>query len=165
MTRLRPTLLHSSALEWEHCRPGCVPTILVCLLSTCLLAAQPLPYAAEPLSQPPAFRYYVWGQVHAPGAYRLSANPDVIELLSAAGGPTEQADMTRVVLVRGSDQQQVRIDLKRQLGNGRPPTLSPGDVVIIPRSLWSSIRNELAVVTALAVFANLVLTIINGVSQ
>jgi len=135
------------------------------LLSSICLFAQTAPYSGEPLSQAPAFKYYAWGQVHAPGAYRLSANPDIVELLSAAGGPTDQADVSNVVLVRGSDQRRVKVNLKEQLNSGKPLMLSPGDVIIVPRSLWYTIRDELAIVTSLAVFANLALTIINGVGR
>jgi protein involved in polysaccharide export with SLBB domain len=117
---------------------------------------------AEPLAPAPVFKYYVWGQVRAPGAYRLSANPDVIELLSVCGGPTDQADLNHVTLIRGVDQKRVPLNLKQALGSGQVISVTPGDVLIVPRSLWYSVRDELVVVTTLAVFANLYFTIANG---
>jgi hypothetical protein len=144
-------------------RPLC---LLAILGSLSLRFAQTGPNGpAEPLSQSPVFKYYVWGQVRLPGAYRLSANPDIVELLSAGGGPTEQADLSHVVLVRAIDQRRQAVDLRQSLAAGRAIPLSPGDVVMVPRSLWYSIRDELAVVTTLAIFVNLYFTIANQVRR
>jgi len=111
--------------------------------------------------QAPMFKFYVWGQVQSPGAYRLSANPDIVELLSAGGGPTEKADLSRVTLVRGVDQRHQTLNLRRLLNSGQTLTLSPGDVVIVPESFWYRFRDEITIVTSLAVFVNLYFTIAN----
>lgn len=110
-------------------------------------------------AEAPLFKFYVWGQVRAPGAYWLSANPDIVELLSAGGGPTEQSDLNRVVLVRGVDQRRRSINLRQLLNGGQTITLSPGDVVIIPEAFWYRFRDQLAIVTSLATFVTLYLTV------
>ncbi|MEO0050202.1 MAG: SLBB domain-containing protein [candidate division WOR-3 bacterium] len=134
----------------------------ITLLSLFALAsAQPATSGTTPLYQTPMFKYYVWGQVRSPGAYSLSANPDVVELISAGGGPTTEADLSRVVLVRAISKSRVRINLKKMLAKGEVIPLSPGDVVIVPRSFWYSFRNELTFVSTVAVLVNLTLTIIN----
>lgn len=115
--------------------------------------------AVPPLAQPPAFKYYVWGQVRSPGAYRLSTHPDIWELLSAAGGPTEQADMSRLVLISAVSQQRRRLNLKELLDSGSGILLSPGDVVLVPRSFWYTLRDQLAIASSVAVFVNLYFTI------
>jgi protein involved in polysaccharide export with SLBB domain len=51
--------------------------------------AQPARSGAAPESQVSGSKYYVWGQVRAPGAYSFVASQDIVELLSAGGGPTE----------------------------------------------------------------------------
>jgi len=107
----------------------------------------------------PEFKYYVWGQVGSPGAYLLGANPDLIELLSAAGGPSREANLRRVTLVRAVDRKRVRINVGRVLAKGDVIPLSPGDVVIVPRSVWYTIRDEFWIVTTGAVLVNLALTI------
>ena len=111
------------------------------------------------------FKFYVWGQVQTPGAYRLSANPDIIELLSAGGGPTEKADLNRVMLVRGIDQRRQTLNLRRLLNTGQTTTLSPGDVVIVPELFWYRFRDEITIITSLAVFVNLYFSIANRPTQ
>ena len=81
-------------------------------------------------------RVYVWGQVRAPGAYSFIASPDILELLSAAGGPTENANLKRVILIRAVTQTRMRINLSAMLNKGQVVRLSPGDVVIVPSSGW-----------------------------
>ncbi|MGQ9708495.1 MAG: polysaccharide biosynthesis/export family protein [bacterium] len=131
------------------------------LFLTRTILAQPGAGATTPMYQTPMFKYYVWGQVRSPGAYSLSANPDVVELLSAGGGPTTEADLSRVVLIRAISKNRVRINLKRVLNKGEVIPLSPGDVVIVPRSFWYGFRDQLTIVTSVAILANLTLTIIN----
>jgi hypothetical protein len=137
------------------------------LLSPVGVAVLLLISAGPALAQPqsPAFKYYVWGQVRNPGAYGLSGNPDLVELLSAAGGPTEYADVTHVVLVRAITQQRMRVNLKRVLGRAQVVPLSPGDVVMVPNSPWYRIRDGMAIVTTVVSFATLVLVVANGVGK
>ena len=121
---------------------------------------------AQPAQAPgPTFKYYVWGQVRAPGAYSLGANPDLVELLSAAGGPTQFADVRHIVVVRAVNQQRMKIDLKKMLGAGKVVPLSPGDVVMVPNSPWYTIRDGLSITATLVSFATLVFTIMNWVSR
>jgi hypothetical protein len=115
---------------------------------------------AQPAQQGPVFKYYVWGQVLSPGAYSLGGNPDLVELLSAAGGPTKYADVKHLVLVRASAQKQIRVDLKRTLAAGKVVPLSPGDVVMVPDSPWYTLREVLDVATTVTSFATLTMTIL-----
>ncbi len=117
------------------------------------------------MSQAPVFKYYVWGQVRSPGAYSLGANPDIVELLSAAGGPTAYADVKHIVVVRAVTQKRMGIDLKKTLGAGEVVPLYPGDVVMVPNSPWYSIRDGLSVSTTVISLATLVFTIMNWVAK
>ena len=130
-----------------------------------LLAVAGWAQAQPAQSQAPTFKYYVWGQVRSPGAYMLGANPDLLELLSAAGGPSEYADVRHVVLIRAVTQKRMRIDLKKTLGAGQVVPLSPGDVVMVPNSPWNRIREGLSITASVVSFATLVLTIMNWVSR
>jgi len=138
-----------------------VPVAVVAALLLCAgwVSAQPAQ------SQAPVFKYYVWGQVRVPGAYSLGANPDIVELLSAAGGPTTYADVRHIVVVRAVTQKRMGIDLRKMLGAGEVVPLYPGDVVMVPNSPWYSIRDGLTATTAIVSLATLVFTIMNWVAK
>jgi polysaccharide biosynthesis/export protein len=136
-------------------------TILSALLLAGWASAQPARPTSTPVSQVPGSKYYVWGQVRAPGAYSFIASPDILELLSAAGGPAENANLKRVVLIRAVTQKRTRINLQAMLDKGEVMRLSPGDVVIVPSSPWSNARDWLYVLTTAMTLAGLVITILN----
>jgi hypothetical protein len=106
---------------------------------------------------------YVWGQVRSPGAYGFVANPDILELLSAGGGPTENADLRRVILIRAVTQKRASVNLQAMLTSGQVVRLAPGDVVIVPSSAWYHIRDWISIVTVASTLATLTLTIVNRV--
>jgi hypothetical protein len=83
----------------------------------------------------------------------------VLELLSAAGGPTDNADLARVVLIRERDGTRLRLDIARAAGTQGPVFLVPGDVVLVPASFWSRLRQELPLISTIVVLANVVLTV------
>lgn len=105
-------------------------------------------------------RAAVWGQVKQPGLYSLSGSPDLLELISAAGGPTPGADISRVLVIREQDRTRYRVNLLRLAQSGKPFFLTAGDVVIIPESFWSQVKNTLPVLYTAASITNLVVTII-----
>jgi hypothetical protein len=143
-----------------------LPSSVFVVLAVLAFAAQAHGQAGSaPVSQAPVFKYYVWGQVRSPGAYSLGANPDLLELLSAAGGPTEYADVRHVVLVRAVTQKRIGIDLQKMLGAAQVIPLSPGDVVMVPNSAWYRIRDGLSITTTVVSFATLILTIMNMVAR
>jgi protein involved in polysaccharide export with SLBB domain len=106
---------------------------------------------------------YVWGQVRSPGAYGFVANPDILELLSAGGGPTENADLRRVILIRAVTQKRASVNLQAMLVSGQVVRLAPGDVVIVPSSPWYHVRDWISIVTVASTLATLVLTVVNRV--
>jgi protein involved in polysaccharide export with SLBB domain len=115
---------------------------------------------AQPV-QPQGSKYYVWGQVGGPGAYLFVASPDILELISAAGGPTRDANLKRVILIRAVTQTRTRINLEEMLNKGQVVRLSPGDVVIVPSTAWYSFRDGLAVATTLVSAVTLIITVLN----
>lgn len=133
-------------------RRSLVP-FLIALLFASLAQAQPV----QPLSF--IVKYYVWGQVKAPGSYQLSANPDLVELLSAAGGPASGADVRHIILVHAITQTQTRIDLKKVLAAGQVVQLSPSDIVIVPNSPWYAIGTVFSVATTVLTLATLVVSV------
>ena len=136
-------------------RSGPCPTVHLWLILCVLLAGAGWAQPAQGLGS----KYYVWGQVRSPGAYSFVASPDIVELLSAGGGPTENANLKRVVLIRAVTQKRTRIDLQKVMDSGQVMRLAPGDVVIVPTSGWSNVRDWLTVLTSAASLITLVLTI------
>ena len=51
---------------------------------------------------------HIWGEVRSPGTYRVSYETNIIELISEAGGPTKDANLTKVQLTH--KQKTTRLD-------------------------------------------------------
>jgi polysaccharide export outer membrane protein len=84
-----------------------------------------------------ATRFFVLGEVAHPGAYPLNGPLTVIEGVAVAGGTTEFASKSRVVVIRkprGTAQpQRIRVSLD-EIVDGRlaPLPLTPGDTIYVP---------------------------------
>jgi len=149
---------HRDSRSWTPIVSRQSPIAWLILSGLMMLAG---PGQAQPASgsQVPGSKYYVWGQVRSPGAYYFIAAPDIPELLSAGGGPTENANLRRVILIRAVTQKRTRIDLQKMMDSGQVARLGPGDVVIVPSSPWFYIRDGLVVLTSAASLVTVVLTI------
>ena len=80
---------------------------------------------------------YLTGQVTAPGRYSFERLPDLLQLLSQAGGPLPGADLSNVSIVRpatgGADVIRVDVSAYMRGENTAPlPVLRPGDTLEIP---------------------------------
>ena len=83
----------------------------------------------------------IWGQVSKPGRYRVPVTTDVVGLISYAGGPTEDAALSRVKLVRGAygPGQTMKVNISKYTGKADKslvPMLEQGDVVMVPSTLY-----------------------------
>jgi len=114
---------------------------------------------AKVLGQAASFKYYVWGSVRAPGVHLLGPETDITELLSAAGGPAPDANLSSVDIIHGVNNQVERVDLNNMIESGEMILLSPGDVVIIRRALWARLRQNMIIVSSMAAILNLAFTI------
>ena len=80
---------------------------------------------------------YIWGQVRNPGLYIIPDDTDLLTLISSAGGPTENAKLTKIRIVRPTEDGEsvIIVNLKEYTKTGNIdliPTLQPGDTVIVP---------------------------------
>jgi polysaccharide export outer membrane protein len=79
-------------------------------------------------------RIYVSGEVRTPGAVAVTdVPPDIADIVARAGGPTNEADLTAVTVLRGK--QSARVDLQALYYAGDPRSnlrLRHGDIVNIP---------------------------------
>jgi len=84
---------------------------------------------------------YIWGQVTHPGLYTVPDDTDLLTLLSLAGGPREDAKLTKIRIVRPTVEGEriIWIDMKKYLETGDEkmiPILQPGDTVIVSGTIF-----------------------------
>ncbi|MCX5800979.1 MAG: SLBB domain-containing protein [Candidatus Eisenbacteria bacterium] len=107
------------------------------------------------------FYVHVWGQVGKPGLYLVADGTDLVGLLSLAGGPTEDANLTEIKLVRtgAGGKGAIAVDLKRYTGSGdwsRIPVLEPGDTVVVPATFWHKVMRFGSILSVTALLANVI---------
>jgi polysaccharide export outer membrane protein len=72
---------------------------------------------------------YIFGEVKSPGEYKFSEQPTLIKLIAAAGGPTQNANLSKIEIIK-SDKTKIMVNLKKDWNEGNF-TLSYGDTVFI----------------------------------
>jgi hypothetical protein len=103
----------------------------------------------------------VWGYVHNPGRYEVPTSTDLIQLLSFAGGPIQDAKLDEVKVTRF---------LKRDTGISRGEffvnledlskvdqaklVLYPGDTIYMSHTSWVNLRDIFTVVSTVAIVAS-----------
>ncbi|WP_191600481.1 SLBB domain-containing protein [Marinomonas algicola] len=80
---------------------------------------------------------FVLGQVGVPGRYRFTHEQSFLDVLSAANGPTEQADLRAVRVIHRNTQkvQLTEVDLALYFETGDEtliPFIQPGDTIFVP---------------------------------
>lgn len=80
---------------------------------------------------------FVTGQVIAPGRYSFETTPDLLQLLTQAGGPLPSADLSQVSIMRStpSGPEVISVDVGGYMRGEETqpmPALQPGDMVEVP---------------------------------
>jgi len=85
----------------------------------------------------------IWGQVRKPGFYLLPDDTDLLTLLSLAGGPTGDAKLSKIRIVRPSQDngqgEIIWVNLKKYLDTGNYdiiPVLKAGDTVVVSGTVF-----------------------------
>ncbi|MFH1144737.1 MAG: polysaccharide biosynthesis/export family protein [Candidatus Eisenbacteria bacterium] len=106
-----------------------------------------LPEVLVSVSQYNSLSIAIAGEVHNPGRYGYRELPDLWQALLTAGGPTSDADLSRVQIVRKEPQQDQpaaqTVDISLGVGRttgGRLPQLKAGDTILVP-SLAASLSS------------------------
>ena len=125
---------------------------------------------------------HVWGEVNAPGQYRVADGTNILELISLAGGPNEFSNLSNVLLTReydpvefdyskskllnqkksnliGKNKIIIKVDLNRYLNTlSYEPllVLKPGDVIYVKKNSWSKFQSTLRILTQFAIIGQAV---------
>jgi hypothetical protein len=102
----------------------------------------------------------VWGAVAHPGAQYVPDQTDLIGLLSAAGGPLEDAKLSQVRLIRNFDGENKNLVINiskclRKNDVDKVPEIKPGDTVIVPKK-GHSLGKFVTILYNVAVIASVV---------
>lgn len=84
---------------------------------------------------------YILGQVAKPGLYVVPDDTDFLTLLALAGGPREDAKLTRIRIVRpiAEGEKVLWVNFKEYLETGDAeliPALQPGDTIVISGTIF-----------------------------
>lgn len=118
-------------------------------------------YLAPGLEEELNIKVHIWGEVHVPGLYVVSDGTDLIEAISLAGGPTSDASLSHVKVVRfvGETRNVFDVDIADYLDSASAEAamrLQPGDTIDVPTRFWTGVARWTGVVTMLALVANVV---------
>ncbi|MCD4828699.1 MAG: SLBB domain-containing protein [Candidatus Cloacimonetes bacterium] len=108
---------------------------------------------------------YIWGQVMKPGLYIVPDNTDLLTLMSLAGGPTENAKLAKIRIVRpvADDDRVIFVNIKEYLETGDDnliPQLQPGDTIIVSGTIYyaffrfTDFLSKIAIVISVATMLN-----------
>jgi hypothetical protein len=93
----------------------------------------------------------IWGEVTKPGLYDVPIGTDLIELISAAGGPTTRANLSKVRVIHNSPESGedyvTMVNIKQFLNTGNSadiPEIKPSDTIIMPVKPLNSILTSLS---------------------
>ena len=84
---------------------------------------------------------YIWGQINKPGLYLVPDDTDLLTLLSLAGGPREDAKLSKIRIVRPTvnGERIIWINMKKYLETGDEkmiPVLQPGDTIVVSGTIF-----------------------------
>lgn len=103
----------------------------------------------------------VWGFVQKPGQYLVPDNTDLITLLSFAGGPTENAKISHIRVIRNDRKLGdvvYKVDVKKFIETGDDrliPVLKPGDTIIVNGTTFHWVNRFFEFVSRIAIVAQI----------
>jgi protein involved in polysaccharide export with SLBB domain len=95
-------------------------------------------HAAVKVMEYGSHKIYVMGNVRLPNKYTFEVIPNLWEIISEAGGPTENANLSNVMIIRsglGDGEKTITVDLGDALRNktfDQLPPIMPGDNIYVP---------------------------------
>ncbi|MBO8131186.1 MAG: SLBB domain-containing protein [Candidatus Marinimicrobia bacterium] len=81
----------------------------------------------------------IWGEVKYPGIYEVPVDLNLMDVISAAGGPTDRAKLSKIRLIRENPDSTgdaiIEVDIKEYIKTGNKeliPIVKPGDTIVVP---------------------------------
>jgi len=109
----------------------------------------------------------IWGSIQKPGRYEIPTSTDIIQLISYAGGPNPDANMSSVRITRATKKDGVIVRSEYFINLDDLPNtesskleLLPGDTIFIDHTSWTTVRDVLTVVTTAAIITSAVANVI-----
>ena len=93
------------------------------------------PHAAVIVVEPKSKRFYITGEVNHPGMFLIDRDTYLTQAIALAGGFTQWADKSGIVILRYGHNNQTRLELdykKIIKGKSSDVLISPGDTIIVP---------------------------------
>ncbi len=108
---------------------------------------------------------YIWGEVKSPGLYLVPDNTDILTLIALAGGPSDDARLQDIRIVRsyGEQEETISIDLESYLNSGDKEynvTLKPGDTVIVRGTFYRKFKDFVTFMSEIGIILTVYITIL-----
>lgn len=133
---VRPDGMISLPLLDDVMAAGLTPTELRNLLAQRLAEYVPSPAVTVIVNDVKSFKVSVIGEVTRPARYELKSRTSVLDVLALAGGFTQFASRTKIVVLRPEGDKRVRIPFNyNQAASGSTEEdlyLKPNDIVLVP---------------------------------
>ena len=122
---------------------------------------QPQYYLSPGLEDELNIRVQIWGEVRIPGLYVVADGTDLIEAISLAGGPTQDASLSRVTVIRFAGERRGVIDVDvnsyiRSASEDATLRLQPNDTINVPARFWPKVGRWAGLLTVVALGANVI---------
>jgi hypothetical protein len=127
---------------------------------------RPQYYLTPGISDELQIKVRVWGEVNVPGLYAVPDGTDLLEVLSLAGGPTKNAKLGNVKVVRlvGEEPEVYEIDVDDfvRTGSGEAiMVMEPGDMIVVRPQFWPRVFQWTGLLSTLALIANVIVNASN----
>ena len=133
---VRPDGMISLPLVDDVMAAGLTPTELRNVLAQRLAEYVPSPAVTVIVNDVKSFKVSVIGEVQKPARYELKSRTSVLDVLALAGGFTQFASRSRIVILRQEGEKRVRIpfNYNRMTGDSVEEDLylRPNDIVLVP---------------------------------
>ena len=108
---------------------------------------------------------YIWGEVKRPVFYFVLDNTDILTLIALAGGPSDDARLQDIRIVRsyGEQEETISIDLESYLNSGDKEynvTLKPGDTVIVRGTFYRKFKDFVKFMSEIGIILSVYITIL-----